>query len=1004
MASKAVILILILVGIFLFANAIVKFFPDASQGFGEILGGIAGGGKRCCIDPTTNICTPAPCASKQKSINCNSQKCSLPVVIATTTTTTSTTTTSSTTTSTTTTTVPTLPPNITYSPNLVSSPSFEGSTWQIDANNYNFQDWDISRSPSNGAIKSWVETINTHSGAKAFHWSASAPDPTNISFSYSSNKSKLIPINESNYLEGGSWAYVISGSTGSDISFNFYSPNGTFLGRFWGNDKLGGWALNEWRSASYLWYPSSLGSGDGFVPKGAAYAKIIIYNVWHTGGAKERIEDDVFVRQYDHLPNWIERTQKNFTNLQLSADFSKFQKTSSLSYGIAPTDQDIKISVPGQSTFDKVKSFNLSRMRFQFGRSTFSPCALWNATTNSCDTRITNFENWTIYPSQDNGYITTWLETTNTHSGSKAFHHYLSAPNSTNISFDYDSQVFPIDETKYYEAGFWSYPIQGTRTYDVSLRFYDQNMNVLSRRWGQSTIGSFSTNVWSKKSSLWYPSSLGQGDGYIEKGAKYAKLIIYVDWHTPGVKEAIDDDVFARMFTSLPTSTDRQSTVTNNLISNPSFEGSTSLGHDWTMLDKMLASIKGVGAEPVISLPIGTWGNGNYLPNGMPLNYSLWHEGSSAAGYGYFPTLSSYCEYTKAIVQHTNIDKGFKVKYWEIGNEPDVCNSTIASAYIDYFNLAESCMHQVDPTILLTSDESFQRVFVEKYFLPYAKNVGFLSFHNYDAWGNCMYPSDPSNPENIYYPPNDLNGWHKDETIMYNVNHLSESCNNCWCYYSPKEAYDLWKTKTGKDLEIIATEVNLNSVWQNGTDDRQNDVFGAAWYAAKIKAYISDGSNLNVNYFVLSSWDNDLRYSPMSKYGGFGFGMMNSSYPYNPYAPYWTNYLLTKYVPKGSSIYYSSSSDSDLIDMLAVKSGNSYNILLINKIKEPVGFNLNIAGLSVNNLTLYLLDKTTYIQKYEPSLDRTMIYKSGINTIQLPPSNSLNFIFNGYTVALLQIS
>jgi len=567
MASKAVILILILVGIFLFANAAVKFFPDTSQGFGEILGGIAGGGKRCCIDPTTNICAPAPCASKQKSINCNSQKCSLPVVIATTTTTSSTTTSPTTTTTQTTTTTNTpttastttsVPPvpnvynqpekglmldkkyilnaslprpsfselkqgnftilgteirstwtisqynilagwiksvhnagfrtftlmgienislntmvslvtksaamgvdvinfdeliarykfnetqlqsiidaglqakpslqfivneyttakinnayawtakypsvrvatdeydwkssmdlgiqlaqnygkrplvwlifvpgslnfdcynnlpdwinsveqrgedtlfwlvdkngywqqnwpivmnfstvntttthNFSIPPNLVSNPSFEGATYQLDANNANFQDWEIKRSPDNGMIYTWVETANIHSGSKAFHWKTMAPNATNITLNYVSNSSKKFAVNESGYLEAGAWAYTISYYADSDISIVFYAANGTSLGGFWGKDHFNSWIPNLWVGTSYLWYPSSMGSGNGYIPKGAKYGKLNIYEVYHRGGVFERIEDDAFVRQWDHLPSWIERNSSAYSS------------------------------------------------------------------------------------------------------------------------------------------------------------------------------------------------------------------------------------------------------------------------------------------------------------------------------------------------------------------------------------------------------------------------------------------------------------------------------------------------------------------------------------------------------------------------------------------------------------------------------------------------------------------------------------------------------------------
>jgi uncharacterized membrane protein len=185
--------------------------------------------------------------------------------------------------------------------NLAYNPSFEGKTWQIDENNTNFEDWDISRNPDNGIIKTWVETSNTHSGNKALHWRTEAPSSTNLALSYYSNNSKRFVIDENKYLEAGLWSYVIAGSSGSDVSFYFWDSNGNYLGRFWGRDKLEGWAPNQWRRVSYVWYPSSMGSGNGFIPKGAKYARLNIYANWHEGGIKERIDDDVFVRQFDDL-------------------------------------------------------------------------------------------------------------------------------------------------------------------------------------------------------------------------------------------------------------------------------------------------------------------------------------------------------------------------------------------------------------------------------------------------------------------------------------------------------------------------------------------------------------------------------------------------------------------------------------------------------------------------------------------------------------------------------
>jgi len=899
------------------------------------------------------------------------------------------------------------------SANLVTNPSFEGATWQVDASNANFEGWEISRTPDNGIIKTWVETANVHTGSKAFHWRTEAPNTTSMSLNYKLNFSKKIPIDENKYIEAGLWTFVIEGATTDDISIHFYFENGSSV-RVRGQNKLGAWAMNNWARVSYVWYPSSLGNGEGYIPKGAKYARLHVVANWLQSGVRERIDDDAFVKQYDHMPSWAERLEKNLTNIRLVADYNKLQGTSALSYSAHPAIWDEEFRSGGRDGlfWDILKSFSFSKMRFQAGLLfdsngwVGSPiCLYWNKTTNSCDENNVQFEDWDIKRNSDNGFIKTWAETINTRSGSKALHFYVqapSAPSPTELSISYYSDYFSIDESKYYEAGFWSYPIQGSRGYDVSIYFYDENKNQLGRIHGQDVSGSFLQGTWKKASSLFYPSFLGNGNGYIPKGAKYAKLNIFINWHTAGIKEAIDDDAFVRKFSSKPSAADRQLDVTNNLIPNPSFDGGTSV-YDWDILDQMIEAVHIVGEEPMISLPVGTWSNANYMPDGMPLNESIFVDGGVYYK-GYYPTLDAYCKLVKAVVKHTNIEKGYNVRYWEIGNEPYVEeNEAVIMAYIDLFNTAEKCMHEIDPTVLVGCDRSNYRYFMDNYFIKYAKNVGFLDFHNYDTGGTCMYPYNSTNVNNEYYPPNDKNGWLKDVTIMSNVNKLGSEKR-----YSPKELKDFWKNSRGQDLEVIATELNMNSAFRNGSDPRMNNLLGATWYAAKVKAYILDGGASVLNYFVIASWNTE---QPTAKYGGFGFGMMNSSYPYNPYAPYWTNYFLTKYIPEGSLIYNSTSSESDTVDILAVDPGRSggfggsagsKNILLINKANETVSFTLPILGFTMKNANLYLLDGTTYIQKYEPSLDKTVIYKSSINTIQLPKNNVQSFTFNGYTVAILE--
>ncbi|MFH1229590.1 MAG: putative glycoside hydrolase, partial [Candidatus Aenigmatarchaeota archaeon] len=188
----------------------------------------------------------------------------------------------------------------------VPNPSFEGATWQADANIVNFEDWEFAKGADNGVIKTWVETSNTHSGGKAFHFRTEAPNSTNLSLSILSNNSKRIPIDENNYMELGFWSYLIEGDDSFDVSVRFYFSNGSYS-KLWGTDAIGSSVKGRWSVISRLWHPSSMGQGNGYIPVGAKYASVVLVCNWHQFGVRERIYDDVFVNQYGYLPEFVDR-------------------------------------------------------------------------------------------------------------------------------------------------------------------------------------------------------------------------------------------------------------------------------------------------------------------------------------------------------------------------------------------------------------------------------------------------------------------------------------------------------------------------------------------------------------------------------------------------------------------------------------------------------------------------------------------------------------------------
>lgn len=90
---------------------------------------------------------------------------------------------------------------------------------------------------------------------------------------------------------------------------------------------------------------------------------------------------------------------------------------------------------------------------------------------------------------------------------------------------------------------------------------------------------------------------------------------------------------------------------------------------------KMIDSIRARGMEPIIQVPF----------------YNNKYSASQAA----------------AIVQYVNITKGRNIKYWVIGNEPDLeYNYTSASQVASYFRAFASAMKAVDPNIMIIGPET----------------------------------------------------------------------------------------------------------------------------------------------------------------------------------------------------------------------------------------------------------------------------------------------------------
>lgn len=395
--------------------------------------------------------------------------------------------------------------------------------------------------------------------------------------------------------------------------------------------------------------------------------------------------------------------------------------------------------------------------------------------------------------------------------------------------------------------------------------------------------------------------------------------------------------------------------------------------YSWELFDRTIERVLEMGAEPLLVVATGNYDTKYWVPSGMIGDY----DGSR------FPSNESCASFCAELVKHCNIDKKWGIKYWEIWNEPNFydTNETTDQSYVDYglianftktFNNAAQSMHDIDPTILCGHGFSAIKSFFD-YFMNNTEQLGFFSIHDYDAHATKCYRQE-------YY---------KDEdAIMADAPLIGYQKPGLWKTYTPIELQQKWNERHLKELPVLITETNVNSALTNGTDPRIQTIFGATWYAEKIRSAIL--SNITYcAYFMLAS-DNSDHWNTTEPTHGAGFGMMNSTSPYEEWYPYFTNYLLGNELSQGYRIYNSSTSDFNKVTQLAWTTKTHYNILLIGKTTANILTHIEIENPTLSNQT------TASIFKIDGN------YK-GIQSTYLSLANNFPVSLNGYSVVLIKI-
>jgi hypothetical protein len=296
------------------------------------------------------------------------------------------------------------------------------------------------------------------------------------------------------------------------------------------------------------------------------------------------------------------------------------------------------------------------------------------------------------------------------------------------------------------------------------------------------------------------------------------------------------------------------------------------------------------------------------------------------------------------IVRYCNIEKGYNVKYWLIGNEPDAYNEKnwgpynakdYASDYRKYYN----AMKSVDPTIKIGGPELMSKYWLsasDNWVTPFLKDcsdiVDFLSIH--------IYLFDGKQP--VYQS---LMGQKK-------VRYLVESIN------------DEIKKVAKRQIPLIITEYNLTWDWVAEGEGACNSIAAGLWLADFL------GTLAQKDVYMATFWD-------IMERGTIGF------LEHETYKPYPTYYTFMIYKLFRGKILEVQSDDSNLAVYASENNGKKILVLINKRLADrtevEIG-NLNLESSAECQVRVQGLDniKQQYYSLPPLSLTRLIINQQGI--------------------------
>ena len=367
----------------------------------------------------------------------------------------------------------------------------------------------------------------------------------------------------------------------------------------------------------------------------------------------------------------------------------------------------------------------------------------------------------------------------------------------------------------------------------------------------------------------------------------------------------------------------------------------------------------------ILRFPAGAWGDhNNVTPLQIDQFIDFTHKMGATALFN-VRLLDGTPEQAAQMVRYTNIDRGYGVRYWAIGNEPTLFNSEVQNRGETYdserFNkewraFAEA-MKAVDPTIQLVGPEINQ--------FSYDTSPGATT--NFSDWDESWMVDflqangdlvDVVSFHRYPFPKSSVAGPPSADELRQNAREWDQII---W------HARDLIHTHTGRDLPIAITEFNSaydKSVGREATPDSH---LNALWLGDVLGRMIKNGVTI-ANQWMLTS-----------KGGQGGWGLIGG---FDLYPSYHVYQLYKKF---GTELVYASSGITDLSIYASKQSDDTLTVIVINLTEQEQITPLQIEGQPESQAETWLFDESHTAE----SIGSTTIN----DTITVPPESMTLYIF-----------